>query len=590
MCNKLKNKAVILLAALLFISHGVASSMIVESRSEVLAGKVAAMFPQFTSLVEKAEKGNVTIAVPPGGFALGAFVRIAGAGGENLGIGKVKNISGGFATIEMVVTSGKITPGKSFARGVRAPVRILWLTEGGDNEKLASLERALHSMNVFDMVSEDYSTAAEWAARGPLNTTSAAKAASVVNADFAFAASVESGAKGSFVRISVVSPKRGKIGEITGPWVDDTVKQAGKKDVDKGDDSDISISVSAGGGKSGFLMKGTGAGAFQQKETDKSVMDIRDRLSYARFQIDGTVVSAALVRISGKDKLLAVAFPDALKVLKVEGEKLAPVGEFHPTGSGRIISVAVFDTNGSGVDEIFVNVAGGEQLESFVVSYDGKGFAITDSKLNYYFSAAGDSLLAQKGMEEFPVPSGEVLSVKRIGDGFDFVPAFKLESDDPVVGVTRADVDGDGVKDIVGMSTKGLMMIYTASGKLAWKGGGFGVSGKEIVFGNNFRVAAYPRVIPVMDTAAGLTLAVACAEYKPGGILAKGGLEKASIKFAQISESGYTVEDKIQFQEGWISELIGPVASKSGKGDVMGYVLSIPGTISDKSEIALPQE
>ncbi|MBI5815101.1 MAG: VCBS repeat-containing protein [Nitrospinae bacterium] len=584
MTRTLRTLALVLaMCAMAFPSPVNAAGANDEKKAQAIVEKTAGLFARFKSRVVKTEPGEVVISVPHSGLMVGSLTRITGADGSSIvALARVKSVSGDTALCAVLYQKGKIEPGKSRATGISNPVRALLIEKSGGEGIIGALEEAFAENPAFDIVPLELTQGAGAKA----SVTSPGKIAQSVKADFAFVISVEASKEASMVKITAFSPDAGNVAELTMRW---TADKAVASHV-AGQDDEKSFSISAGAGaKAGFLQKGSGAATHQQKEATRMAMDIRDRLSITKYQVDGEVASATWVKTGADGRALAMAVAGSLRIVTPENGRLKTIWETRPAGSPRILSVMAFDTDGDGMDEIFVNAAGSQGFESFVVEREGQGFAVKPTALPYYFSSTGGSLLAQKGMEEHPVATGQVFTVRRTGrQDYFFAPAFTLKGGEAPTGISRADLDGDGVMEIIGISSRGLLMIYNQSGALAWKGAGFGVTGKNIAVEKNFYLPVYPRILPVADSQAGLTLAVAASEYKPGGFLDKGGLEKSSIKFVQPAENGYTVEDRLLFAEGWISDIVEDPAAATAKGSVLGYALVIPGSLGDKSEIYLP--
>jgi hypothetical protein len=556
-----------------------------------VAGAVAALFPSFKSYVVKVDGPVLYITSPEWGeLAAGGFFEVTDGSGARLAVAKIKTVEDKSAVCEIVWRSEEIRPGKSYARGFKSPLRMLWLWDktADGTSAIFSIEEALRDRGMFDLVPPLYSMALSARAgnegvAGFGAQSETWKSAQALKADMVATASVKDGR----VSVTVFLAGGERLAEITavsGP-LDEPAQTAGKKGEGETDETAESIFGAVGHEKTSFVFKKWSGAGYPVAQASSKVMDVRERARWKKHTVDGVALSA--VPLNGGRVL--IVFSDVLRLVRPDGDKLATLWEMRAPSGAKLVSAASADIDGDGVSEVFVNAVGNEGLRSFALKVTAETHTVIADGMNYYFSSSkGGAALAQRGAEGAPLLDGETFTVVKSGNDLSFIPAFTIKDKDVPVGLARVDLNGDNVAEAVGVNSKGALVVYSQSGEAAWKSPYLGLTGRNLYHLGDRSVPAPPRVLPVMDNAVGLTLAVAGAEYERGGFFGGAKLAKGSIRFVSVKEGACVEEDRISAPEGWISDLIEPLDSGDEKDSAPGFIRVLPGTLGDKSDIFLP--
>lgn len=554
-----------------------------------VASGMGALFPSLQSHVVKADGSVLHIAMPQWGTLVpGGFFEVTDGSGTRLAVAKIVTVGAKTAICEIVVTKGNIKPGKSIARGFKSPLRLLWLWDktGTGASAISSIEEALRDRGMFDLVPPLFSMAVTAQLDEGIEPKSAShsgilKSVQALKADLIATATLKNGR----IAVSIFLAGGERLAEITsGPApLEESAQTAEKKGEGEADEAGESIFDAAGRGKTSFVFKKWAGSAQPVKETSSKVMDMRERARWKKYTVDGEALSATPV-----GKTVLVVFGDFVRLALPDGEKLSTLWELRAPSGVKLISAAVADIDGDSLSEVFLNAVGKEGLSSFALKVAAEGHTVIAQGMNYYFSPVnGKAILAQRGAEGAPSLDGETFTVVKSGKDLSFIPAFTIKDGDVPVGLARIDLNGDNVAEAVGINSKGALVVYSQSGEAVWKTSALGMTGRSLYSFGDRSVPAPPRVLPVMDKAVGLTLAVAGAEYERGGVFGGAKLTKGAIRFVSVKEGACVEEDRISAPEGWISDLI-EAPSNDGNNDTIGFIRVLPGTLSGKSDIFLP--
>jgi hypothetical protein len=555
-----------------------------------VAGEVAALFPSFKSYVVKVDGPALYISSPEwGAFAPGGFFEVADASGARLAVAKIKTVEDKGAVCEIVAARlGEIKPGKSYARGFKSPLRMLWLWDkaAGGATAVSSIEEALRDRGMFELVPPLYSLAvtSQVGDRGvaePGAQSEIRKAALALKADLIATASVKDGR--ASVTISLAGGER--LAEMaSGPApLDGSALEAGKKGEAETGDAAESIFGATGHEKTAFVFKKWSGSAKPAMMAASKVMDVRERARWKKYTVDGEALSA--VRLGGP---VLIVFSDFLRLVHPDGDKLTTLWDMRAPSGAKLVSAASADIDGDGAKEVFINAVGKEGLLSFALKVTAESRAVIAQGMNYYFSSLkGGPALAQRGAEGSPTLDGETFTVAKSGNDLSFIPAFTIKDGDVPVGLARADLNGDNVEEVAGINSKGALIVYSQSGEAVWKSSDMGLTGRSLYGLGDRSTPAPPRILPVMDKSAGLTLAVAGAEYERGGVFGGARLAKGAIRFLSVKEGSCVEEDRISAPDGWISDLIEAPGGDDGS-NAPGFIRVLPGTLGGKSDMFLP--
>ncbi|MBI4666315.1 MAG: hypothetical protein HY751_07905 [Nitrospinae bacterium] len=558
--------------------------------ARILAGKLAGAISPFRSYVIKADGSRLYITLPvSGAFSENTIGQALDASGARIAIVKIVSITESHAICQ-VLGSAKNTGSAKIVAGLKTPARLLALGSFNNDGSgiLPLIEEALRDEGVFDVapsVISDRLSSIQAAGDMWAKDLMAVNAVAATGAELVAVLREEPVNGRSKVKVTLY----GAGGEFLfqpEAMLQDVKPMTMATEKKQGDETGESITTAQA--KTGFLKARSAAEPVAEQAPETKVMDIRDRARWKKYQVEGALLSVAVVSPEGP--VVALTFRDMVRIARPEGDKLKTLWETRAPQGLRFISCAAYDFDGDGQRELFVNALASEGVESLLIRRQGASYALGDGRHPYFFSTASDGvLLAQKGMEKVPVPGPEVFIVSRSGDEPSFIPALVIHGKEALIGLNRLDIDKDGFFEYVGLSGRGILVIVNQSGEVVWRGAGFGLTARDLSAGREFSMPAPPKVLPVMDKDAGLTLAVAGAEYKAGGVFSAARLEKGSVRFVTINQKGYQTQDRMILGDGWVSDLV-DMSKDGATPSAMGYVRVMPGSISDMSELALPVE
>ena len=274
---------------------------------------------------------------------------------------------------------------------------------------------------------------------------------------------------------------------------------------------------------------------------------------------------------------LAVLTPDRLVIASLGVGEAKIIWSAHNFQGARPLGLAVFDTNGDGREEIFVNAMKEGGLASAVFDKIGGEYRMIASGLPYFFSATpGGRLLAQKLAKGGHSVDPAVLYVSREEGDLRLDPAFTIEGEAPL-GLYGADADGDGVMEMAGVPRDGALALYSPAGKLLWKAGGLGAGAKISTAEGalaqdptSLRVPA--RVVRIKDQEGWPVLAVGSSAPDGGVFLGLGQRDAGAVRLIRAGASAYTIKKKYVVPKAWIGGLIDLSGGPLGKDSLPGFV------------------
>ncbi len=339
----------------------------------------------------------------------------------------------------------------------------------------------------------------------------------------------------------------------------------------------------------GFLSRPWDKKIKESLEGDRHVLGLRDNTRFARHEEKGKVLSVSELASGAKEgtpKQLALLFENHVKIVNMPGDKFKTVAEIKIDGSLMPVSLVSFDLDEDGQNELIVNAVKGFSFASLILKKNGRIFTIIKKDLSYYFSIdAGGELLAQGGKSSDPVSERYIFGVSSYNGKLNYTPALKLEGKEIPVGIDRVDIDNDGIREIVGISPLGHLLIFSGSGSLAWKSARFGFTEKIL---KDTSLSLPAKVIPIKKKNGGALIAAGGAMFKKGGIFSSDSLVKGFVRYLEIDPKGYKVRDKMQGAEGWISDLFRVTDSKGKKIDAAGFIRVISDYLGYTSIITMP--
>jgi TolB-like protein len=162
-----------------------------------------------------------------------------------------------------------------------------------------------------------------------------------------------------------------------------------------------------------------------------------------------------------------------IMVFKVVEGELEEEGRIAGEAYEDYLALDVADINGNGTPEIFVTSMRGEYLDSFVVERSGGRYARMDQKLPFFLAVtdvAGEDpkLLAQSLGVKTAFGSG-VTELTWDGSSYVAKADLKLPEEVNVYGLTLADVEPNGQKDIVYLDSGDYLKVISFAGETIWK-------------------------------------------------------------------------------------------------------------------------
>lgn len=295
------------------------------------------------------------------------------------------------------------------------------------------------------------------------------------------------------------------------------------------------------------------------------------------ISVDGEVLSAVPYYVGGiVARDLAVLTRKRLILAGMINDEMQARWTSRLLAGVTPLSLAVFDTNGDGREEIFVNAWRLDGLHSMMFDKAGGRYRILAENLPYFFSGTpGKKLFAQKlangGKDLDPV----VYEVNREEGDLKMNPAFTIEGKAPL-GLYVMDVDGDGDMERAGVAPDGSLLIYSKKGKLLWRAEGLGAGTKKTKGAANgdgkSQLAASPRLVQLNDKDGRPLLAVGSSIFKSGIFLGIGQNETGYVTIIRAGAKSYSVEKMFVAYRAWIGDLVDMSGGPLGQTNLPGYI------------------
>lgn len=296
------------------------------------------------------------------------------------------------------------------------------------------------------------------------------------------------------------------------------------------------------------------------------------------ISVDGEVLSAAPYYVGGiVARDLAVLTKKRLILAGMIDDEMQARWTSRLLAGVTPLNLAVFDTNGDGREEIFVNAWRLDGLHSMMFDKAGGKYRMLAENLPYFFSGTpGKKLFAQKlvngGKDLDPV----VYEVQREEGDLRMDAAFTIEGKAPL-GLYVVDADGDGIRELAGVNPEGALVIYSEKGKLLWSAEGLGVGTKKTKGASNgddekSQLAVPPRLVQLKDKDGGPLLAVGSSIFKSGVFLGIGDQETGYVTLIRAGAKSYSVEKVYTAYRAWIGDLVDMGGGPLGQDNLPGYI------------------
>ncbi len=176
----------------------------------------------------------------------------------------------------------------------------------------------------------------------------------------------------------------------------------------------------------------------------------------------------------GKQEIVLISQSDIFIYRKVEG-RLLKVKEIVGGANNQYITVEVADVNRNGRTEIFVNSLNTtrDTLESFVLEWDGTGFAPIVEKDNWYYRVLdmpgrGPVLIGQKrGVRQAFLPG--IHELTWLDGRYESASTLGVPRDLNVFWLTIGDIMNDGSEVIITFDEYDHLRVLGKSGSKEWK-------------------------------------------------------------------------------------------------------------------------
>ena len=175
----------------------------------------------------------------------------------------------------------------------------------------------------------------------------------------------------------------------------------------------------------------------------------------------------------GKDEL-ALADAHQVTVYRREQNRLIPMAPPITTlNLYRIHGVSMGDCNGNGKAELYISAAGTKNPNSLAVEWDGKEFAPLFKEVRWYIRALpmpgqGMILAGQKAAVDGPVMPG-IYRLEGKGGAVQEQEQLAVPDSVNLFDFSVADLDGDGLAEVIAIDQHDRLRVMRPSGKLLWK-------------------------------------------------------------------------------------------------------------------------
>jgi TolB-like protein len=174
-------------------------------------------------------------------------------------------------------------------------------------------------------------------------------------------------------------------------------------------------------------------------------------------------------------QVVIMADEHQLHAYRQEGNKLVEAGKIPaPPKFARVVALNLADLNGNGRAEIYISTISDNTPYSYIVEWDGTGFATLSEKQPWHLRPVnlpgrGLVLLGQRADADRPVREG--LYVLTLADG-KLVAGEKLALPDAVnlFEFIMADFNGDSQAEVAAVDDGGVLSLYGADGEVLWRG------------------------------------------------------------------------------------------------------------------------
>ncbi|RZB34440.1 MAG: hypothetical protein SRB1_00208 [Desulfobacteraceae bacterium Eth-SRB1] len=191
-----------------------------------------------------------------------------------------------------------------------------------------------------------------------------------------------------------------------------------------------------------------------------------------RFQIRGV----ALGDVDGDGKTETVIISNhEIHIYRSEAGRFLKIKEIVGAKHHKYIAVDIADIQKNGIAEIFITCLNTtrKSLQSFVLEWDGSGFAPVAKDKNWYFRVLhrpelGHMLTGQKkGVSDLFL--GGVYELTWTGSGYEAQNRISLPKETTVFGFAMGDILNDGGESFVTLDDHDRLRLFSVAGEREWK-------------------------------------------------------------------------------------------------------------------------
>jgi TolB-like protein len=193
------------------------------------------------------------------------------------------------------------------------------------------------------------------------------------------------------------------------------------------------------------------------------------------LKFDGIITAMAAGDLTNDGKVQVVAATDSdLYIYRSEGTKLVQTEKLEFSSTNRIVSLDIADINKNGYPEIFVTslTIHRDSLQSFVIEYNGTGFAtLVDKDVCYYRVVDGGNgtkvLLKQdKGSGPF---DGRIHTMMATGSAYKEEKRIRMPRNTSVLSLARGRVTSETVDEYVTINANNRLVVASDTGSVDWQ-------------------------------------------------------------------------------------------------------------------------
>ncbi len=189
------------------------------------------------------------------------------------------------------------------------------------------------------------------------------------------------------------------------------------------------------------------------------------------FKMDILAMDAGDVDGDGEDEII-LAKKSKLIIYKQEADKLSEVKTFSSGARFHIHSISVADLNQNGIMEIYVSAAGSERPNSFALEWQNNSFDYIFNDAQWYIKVInlpneGTTLVGQRAGMDTAIAPG-LFRVEQNDGSITAGKKLAVPQGINLFNFAMADLDGDGLHEIIAIDDSDHLRVHTANGKKLW--------------------------------------------------------------------------------------------------------------------------